>query len=81
MRCTGSVFISLVNSGKYDLNLTKPYLAQRFLVSGVGDDEVDEDEDERGFRQKIKSLLLKRTASLGLFPRLNSSSWIKKVNS
>ena len=48
------------NSGKYDLNLIKSYFAQRFLVSGVGDDEEDEDEDERGFRQKVKKFVIKK---------------------
>ena len=46
------------NSGKYDLNLIKPYFAQRFLVSGFGDDEEDEDEDD--FRQKVKKFVIKK---------------------
>ena len=48
------------NSGKYDLNITKPYFAQRFLVSSFGDDEEDEDEDEGGFRRKVKKFVIKK---------------------
>ena len=54
------------NSGKYGLNLIKPYFAQRFLVSGVSDGEEDEDEDERGFRQKVKKFVIKKNELMAI---------------
>ena len=42
------------------MNLIEPYSALRFLVSGVGDDEEDEDEDKSGFRQKVKTFVTKK---------------------
>ncbi|GFR66083.1 zinc finger protein 546-like [Elysia marginata] len=47
------------NSGKYDLNVIKPYLAQRFLI--LKDDDYDsEAEDGSGFGQTRKRFVIKK---------------------
>ncbi|RUS83075.1 hypothetical protein EGW08_009161 [Elysia chlorotica] len=66
LRSTLSKYLSQLivvgfNSGKYDLNVIKPYLAQRFLIySNDKEDNELEDEEDGVFRKNDKTFVLKK---------------------